>query len=98
MATEAEAITEARADIERISRAALDAIDQRYEGEALWREPYGAFPECSQREAEGLMRGVITDLLHEGLIRVGRRPQTGPAPMRGQTTIQEAENAAEVRQ
>lgn len=90
MATEAEALSEALSDLQRISRAVLEAIDKRYDS---W-----AFPDLTDREAEALVRGVVADLLHDGLIKVGRRPQTGPAPMKGQTTIQEAEHAAEARQ
>lgn len=32
---------------------------------------------------------VVRNLLHRDVIRVGRRPQVGAAPMRGQTTIDE---------
>lgn len=86
--SEAEKLAEAQEDIERIAREFWDF--DRPEGMPGWEELVRAKP-----ITVGQIRGAVRSLLERDIIRVGRRPATGPAPMEGQTTVDEMICAAD---
>lgn len=83
MASEAEKRSEVLDDIQRISKAFWD-ID-RPRGIASWDELQG----IGKAATTARVRSTVTKLLEQDIIRVGRRPETGPKPMEGQTTVDE---------
>lgn len=80
MATEAEKLTEAQEDVERIAADLFGSMMRR-----------GFLPEQTWLDASDMVkdywRGIVTELLHRDVVRVGRRPQRGDPPMDGQTEL-----------
>ncbi len=73
MASEAERLAEAHEDIERIAKEFWDF--DRPPGVATWDVLVRDYP-----FTVGQIRGAVRSLLERGIIRVGRRPATGPQP------------------
>lgn len=81
--TEAAAVTQAKEDVERISKDLFETKARHYHPEhaQAWEET-GELTRASYR-------AIVTELLHRDVIRVGKRPQKGERPMEGQTSMDE---------
>lgn len=80
--TSAEEVTQARDDVERIAADLFNTKARHYHAEqAQTWEQTGDLTRASYRS-------IVTELLHRDVIRVGKRPETGPPPMDGQTELE----------
>lgn len=79
MSSPADAQAEAIADVERIAREFYYAAEQARFGGAI----ASGWEQLPERVREG-HRAVVQTLLLKDVVRVGRRPETGPEPMANQ--------------
>lgn len=79
MASPADRERQVRDDVERIAEALCREHYSRIHATAIW-------PTASEAMRDH-WRGVARALLESDVVRVGRRPEAGPAPMEGQLEI-----------
>lgn len=81
MPSPADREVQARADLERVAGQMYEEMASLSMGDLFPR--FETVPECVQSQ----WRQVARNLLTRDVIRVGKRPDTGPAPMTGQMAI-----------
>lgn len=92
MATPADRQVEANADVERISQEVTDTLLRGFFGggeDAEEIDPEHISWRALAPDQKEATRAAVRELLLRDVIRVGHRPQKGPAPMRGQTQFEE---------